>query len=253
MKRVSLGWVCRQGGCLGLAVFMGVGLYGVFHFFFVPPPQPRVTLYIGNTTALFPFLGDGERDAGSPMQVGEIQPNCGLEEVCPDHHFPVHVYSGKSKDDRPRVCVSGKYIIEKDINKGGRGINIVLVDARRMKAVVARRFDTYAGDSTELERFLKQEVVDRDIVVAVTFDEASRNLSPAARNLLADLGSSQIQNLQFRGQWFMVSQKGAKGFSPYEDLKASKGGLWSPVNERFCVAQQCKGRHEAIADPRQPE
>lgn len=236
------GWACRQVGLLGLAVFIGVGLYGVFQYLFGSPPHPRVTYYLGNTTAAFPSQGSWEREAATPMQVGEIKPNCGLEKVCPDRHFPVHVYSGKSKDDRPRVCISGKYIIEKDINSGGRGMNFVVVDARRMKAVAARRFDTYAVDSSDLELFLVREVREGDILVAVTFDEASRNLSPSARNALADLGSSQIQNLQFRGQWLMITQRGMDGLSPFEELKASRGGLWSPIDEKFCVPRLLKGR-----------
>ena len=57
-----------------------------------------------------------------------------------------------------------------------------------MKAVNARRFDTYAIDSSELELFLLREVKPGDILIGVTFDEASRNLGSMAKTLLADLG-----------------------------------------------------------------
>lgn len=237
-------WACRQAAVLALAVFVGVGFYGVFHLLFGAAPPPRVTFLRGNASA--PGSGGSgvgeDRSLTSSLQVGEILPNCGLQRVCPADHFPVHVYSGKTKDDHPRVCVSGRYVIEWDINNGGRGINLVIVDPRWMKAVIARRFDTYARDSSELETFLRREVREGDILLAVTFDEASRNLSPAARNILAELGSSQIQNLQFRGQWYMVTQRGMKGFSPHEALHAAKGGVWSPVDERLCVSRQLKGR-----------
>ncbi|KAK8720951.1 hypothetical protein OTU49_013005 [Cherax quadricarinatus] len=119
---------------------------------------------------------------------------------------------------------------------------MVVVDSHRMKPVNARHFDTYAMDSSEMELFLMREVREGDILIAMTFDEASRNLGVMAKNLLADLGSSQIQNLQFRGQWFMISQRGMKGFSPYETLKASKGGLWSPIDEHMCVPRHLSGR-----------
>ncbi|XP_069971110.1 protein O-linked-mannose beta-1,2-N-acetylglucosaminyltransferase 1 isoform X4 [Penaeus vannamei] len=121
------------------------------------------------------------------MQVGEILPNCGLDFVCPHNHFPVHIFSGKGKDDMPKICVSGKYVIQKDINNGGRGMNMVVVDSHRMKAVNARRFDTYAMDSSEMELFLMREVRDGDILIGLTFDEASRNLGAMAKNLLAEL------------------------------------------------------------------
>ncbi|MPC76529.1 hypothetical protein E2C01_070945 [Portunus trituberculatus] len=57
-----------------------------------------------------------------------------------------------------------------------------------MKAILAKHFDTYAGDSSQLETFLSQEVLEGDILVVVTFDEASRNLSPTAKNMFAKLG-----------------------------------------------------------------
>lgn len=79
-------------------------------------------------------------------------------------------------------------IIQKDINNGGRGMNMVVVDTHRMKAVNARRFDTYAMDSSEMELFLLREVREGDILIAMTFDEASRNLGAMAKNILADLG-----------------------------------------------------------------
>ncbi|XP_068204894.1 protein O-linked-mannose beta-1,2-N-acetylglucosaminyltransferase 1-like [Palaemon carinicauda] len=237
-RQVSL---LRHVASLAVAVFIAVGFYGVYEFLSDTFLQ-KVNYHKENTTMLFPFQFHGERIVTQYMEVGEITPNCGLQYVCPHNHFPVHVFSGKSNNDMPKICVSGKYIIQKDINNGGRGMNMVIIDSHQMKAVHARRFDTYAMDSSEMELFLLREVRNGDILIAMTFDEASRNLGVMAKNLLADLGSSQIQNLQFRGQWYMISQKGMDGFSPYELLKASKGGLWSPIDERLCVPRQLKGQ-----------
>ncbi|XP_045598429.1 protein O-linked-mannose beta-1,2-N-acetylglucosaminyltransferase 1 isoform X1 [Procambarus clarkii] len=242
MKRFSLASAFRHVGFMGITIFVGFGLYGIYEFFFGSLPVHTVEFFQANSTVPFPFQDHGERIVSQYMQIGEILPNCGLDYVCPHDHFPVHIYSGKSKDDMPKICVSGKYVIQRDINNGGRGMNMVVVDSHRMKPVNARRFDTYAMDSSEMELFLLREVREGDILIAMTFDEASRNLGAMAKSLLADLGSSQIQNLQFRGQWFMISQRGMKGFSPYEILKASKGGLWSPIDEHTCVPRQLKGR-----------
>ncbi|XP_064091087.1 protein O-linked-mannose beta-1,2-N-acetylglucosaminyltransferase 1-like [Macrobrachium nipponense] len=241
MKRISLVSLLRHVASLGVAVFIAVGFYGVYEYL-AETFLRRVDYHKENTTMQFPYPIHGERIVTQYMEVGEILPNCGLQYVCPHNHFPVHVFSGKSNNDMPKICVSGKYIIQKDINNGGRGMNLVIVDSHQMKAVHARRFDTYAMDSSEMELFLLREVRNGDILIAMTFDEASRNLGNMAKGLLADLGSSQIQNLQFRGQWYMISQKGMEGFSPYELLKASKGGLWSPIDERFCVPCSLKGQ-----------
>lgn len=69
---------------------------------------------------------------------------------------------------------------------------MVVVDPHRMKAVNARRFDTYAMDSSEMELFLMREVRDGDILIGLTFDEASRNLGAMAKNLLAELGNCLV-------------------------------------------------------------
>ncbi|XP_069971106.1 protein O-linked-mannose beta-1,2-N-acetylglucosaminyltransferase 1 isoform X2 [Penaeus vannamei] len=187
MKRISFVLVFRHVGSLGIAVFVCFGLYGIYEFFFEDLPTHKVEFYQANTTAPFPFKDHGERVVSQYMQVGEILPNCGLDFVCPHNHFPVHIFSGKGKDDMPKICVSGKYVIQKDINNGGRGMNMVVVDSHRMKAVNARRFDTYAMDSSEMELFLMREVRDGDILIGLTFDEASRNLGAMAKNLLAEL------------------------------------------------------------------
>ncbi|XP_042894261.1 protein FAM3C-like [Penaeus japonicus] len=163
------------------------------------------------------------------MQVGEILPNCGLDYVA-HNHFPVHIFSGKGKDDMPKCNPERhKQWWQRNEHGGGR--------PPPLKAVNARRFDTYAMDSSEMELFLMREVRDGDILIGAM-----------AKNLLAELGSSQIQNLQFRDQWYTVTQRGINGFSPYETLKPSKGGLWSPIDEHFCIPRQLKGR-KIMPDP----
>jgi hypothetical protein len=39
-----------------------------------------------------------------------------------------------------------------------------------------------------------------------------------AKNILFDYGSGLIQNLKHRDAWYMVGQKGIKGFSPLEEV-----------------------------------
>lgn len=76
--------------------------YVIQNFFYYIKGHDEKYQYI----SLFP--DHGERIVSQYMQVGEILPNCGLDYVCPHDHFPVHIYSGKSKDDMPKICVSGK-------------------------------------------------------------------------------------------------------------------------------------------------
>lgn len=39
---------------------------------------------------------------------GSALRNCGMEKPCPKDQFPVSVYSGKNKDDEPKICVDGR-------------------------------------------------------------------------------------------------------------------------------------------------
>ena len=60
--------------------------------------------------------------------------------------------------------------------------------------------------------------------------------------IFQNLGSSEIQNLQFRGQWYFITQHGMTGgaFTPYEQLEASRSGIWTPIDKRICIPRQSK-------------
>lgn len=34
--------------------------------------------------------------------------DCGMKESCPKNEFAVHVYTGKDKNDEPKICVDGR-------------------------------------------------------------------------------------------------------------------------------------------------
>ncbi len=103
--------------------------------------------------------------------VKDVVPNCGLRDECKRGEFAVHVYSGVNSDDEPKVCVDGRYVIAKNVNDAGRGINIVVVGNGK-EIIKTAHFDTYAEDSTNLEIFL-ESLYENTIIIAVTFDEAS--------------------------------------------------------------------------------
>ena len=52
-----------------------------------------------------------------------------------------------------------------------------------------------------------------------TFDDASRNLDKAAKNMIKKLGSKKIQKLAFRDNWVFFGAKGElEGFEPKEEI-----------------------------------
>lgn len=54
-------------------------------------------------------------------------------------------------------------------------------------------------------------------------------------------GSGKIQDLGYRCQWYMVTQKGIHGITPYEKITYSHKNNWANVlNEKLCVPFKSK-------------
>ena len=108
-------------------------------------------------------------------------------------------------------------ILDKDVNGCGRGINVVVIDAVSRAIVSVSNFDTYNKDSSALETVLLS-LRPGDIMILLTFDEPSMKLSRVARLLLHEIGSGKAQNLNFRTSWYLITQKGIEGYSPFEEI-----------------------------------
>ncbi|XP_018012700.1 uncharacterized protein LOC108669803 [Hyalella azteca] len=226
--------LCRL---LLLAAAIVVGYYFVSSVvdFILSSGQKKVPeLYIGNATRAELYHAEPPKEW---LSVGAVLPNCGLPELCPEDHVPVSVSSHPS--DMPRICIAGKFVTELGVNGGGRGINVAVVDPVTLQPVKARSFDTHNLESEALEDFLRDDIAAGQIVVLLTFDEASRNLSHHARHLIARLGSGQIQNLGYQDQWYMIGQEGIKGFTPYEQILGR--GEDNSIAAAACVPKHVRG------------
>lgn len=175
------------------------------------------------------------KDLMNEIRISEIYPNCGIRYTCPDETFPVHIYTGQDKDDQPKLCIQGKYLAG-----GGRGLNFAVIEPRYLQLVVLQNYDLYSHNSSALETMLTYGINVNDIVIAFTFDEASKELSKRAKKLLYLLGSGKIQDLQYRSQWYMISQKTeSAGFTPLETLTYARNDRWGEViDERLCVPRR---------------
>ena len=58
-----------------------------------------------------------------------------------------------------------------------------------------KNFDTYSSASPDLEAFLKSKIVYGDIVIFLTFDEASRKLTERTRSAIFQLGEFNSYDL----------------------------------------------------------
>ncbi|CAI9734253.1 protein O-linked-mannose beta-1,2-N-acetylglucosaminyltransferase 1-like [Octopus vulgaris] len=179
---------------------------------------------------------------GGKILHGESIANCGMENVCPDDSFSVHLYTGKENLDYPKICADERLLMAKGLNHAGRGMNIVVYDPQARKVKYVANFDTYKEDSTDFEIFL-EELPTSFIIMVVVWDDAAIKLGQNARQLLNDYGSSMIQNLKFRDVWYFIGQKKIEGFSTFEQISYAKpdSGWPSSLQLFACVPFKMQG------------
>ena len=182
------------------------------------------------------------------VMYGDRLEQCGMRDSCTNGKIAMSFYSGKNKDDEPKICVDGRFVVGRSLNSAGRGLNIVIVQPKTKEVLRVGHFDTYAEDSSTLEIFLEQVAQD-ELIAIVSFDEAATRLSALAKQLLYDMGSGLVQNMKFRASWFMVGQKGISGFTPFEELNYASNNKWAkPIDRRLCVPPKLDGQ-KTHADP----
>jgi len=107
-----------------------------------------------------------------------------------------------------------------------RGFNVMEVDSTSGQVITYRRFDTYAyqDSSTAMVNFINS-VPNGEFLLFATCDEATSNLTTAARSAIQSLGSTQIMAMKPNDSWAFVCKKGDASFTPTEDLSpAGTGG-----------------------------
>lgn len=140
---------------------------------------------------------------------------CGLIRDCPTDHFAFRMASGAASVVGPRICLEDQILMSSVKNNVGRGINIALVNGKTGAPIKTAFFDMWAGDVAPLIKFLK-EIEDGTVVMMASFDDPATKLNDEARKLIADLGSTIINQLAFRDNWIFVGGKGIKTKSPFE-------------------------------------
>ncbi|XP_061768163.1 protein FAM3C isoform X1 [Nerophis ophidion] len=197
-------------------------------------------------------------------RVTPVRHKCGLSKACPDRHFAFKMASGAASVVGPKICLEDKLIMSGVKNNVGRGINIVLVNGNKVTFYATYvlslhnqmspagktgevnktdSFDMWGGDVAPLIQFLKA-IPEGTITMMASFDDPSTKLNGEARKLIADLGSSSINNLGFRDNWIFVGGKGIKTKSPFEQhiknsADTNKYEGWPEVLEmEGCVPQR---------------
>ncbi|XP_037099503.1 protein FAM3C isoform X1 [Syngnathus acus] len=195
----------RTGGILKLAALISAFIMGIYLAFQLL--EIRMEFRLGSVMGK-----SGPLEDGSAKRVGH---KCGRSKPCPAGQFAFKMSSGAASVVGPKMCLEDKMLMSAVKNNVGRGINIALVNGRTGVLNKTDFFDMWAGNVAPLIQLLKG-IEDGTVVMMASFDDPSTKLNDEARKLIADLGSSAINNVGFRDNWIFVGGKGIKTKSPFE-------------------------------------
>ncbi|XP_069375594.1 protein FAM3C isoform X2 [Paralichthys olivaceus] len=200
----------RAGGILKLAALVSAFLLAVFLTFQLF--EMNMEFNLGS------MMSRSQPVTEVSTKPGAVRYKCSLSKSCPAEHFAFKMTSGAASVVGPRMCLEDKILMSGVKNNVGRGLNIALVNGKTGEGIKTANFDMWAGDVAPLIKFLN-EIEDGTIVMMASFDDTSTKLNVEARKLVADLGSSDIDNVGFRDNWIFVGGKGIKTKSPFEQVK----------------------------------
>uniref|UniRef100_A0A672INT4 ILEI/PANDER domain-containing protein n=1 Tax=Salarias fasciatus TaxID=181472 RepID=A0A672INT4_SALFA len=147
---------------------------------------------------------------------------CGLSAPCPPKHLAFRLVSGAANVIGPKICLEDKMLVSSVKNNVGRGLNIALVNGVTGELLETKTFDMWAGDVSDLLKFLRP-IHEGTLVFVASFDDAATKMNDESRRLFDELGSTAVKELAFRDSWVFVGAKGIENKSPFEQrMKNSK-------------------------------
>jgi len=132
----------------------------------------------------------------------------------------------------------------------GRGLSVVVLDEHGTSASELHVFDTgfEAGGSAPLATLLNSLSEGVGVMIAA-MDDASDNLTLAARNAIKQLGATQIDNLGYRGSYALI---GVKGRSAVAERLAASGEGHVQVSSRNSWKPACADTTSSLANAGDP-
>ncbi|XP_075882451.1 protein FAM3A [Nelusetta ayraudi] len=177
------------------------------------------------------FGGEGGSSLKSFFTGANVEPTpemrprkykCGLSAPCPPKHLAFRLVSGSANVIGPKICLEDKMLLSSVKNNVGRGLNIALVNGVTGQLLDIKTFDMWAGDVSELLKFLRP-LHEGTLVFVASFDDPATKMNDEARKLFEELGSTVAKELAFRDSWVFVGAKGIENKSPFEQrMKNSK-------------------------------
>ncbi|CAL8259379.1 unnamed protein product [Gadus morhua 'NCC'] len=147
---------------------------------------------------------------------------CGLSAPCPPKHLAFRVVSGAANVIGPKICLEDKMLVSSLKDNAGRGINVALVNGVTGELLETKSFDMWAGDVSDLLKFIRP-LHEGTLVFVASFDDAATKMNDEARRLFEELGSTAAKELAFRDSWVFVGAKGIENKSPFEQDSNATG------------------------------
>ncbi|KAI9530774.1 protein FAM3A isoform X1 [Gymnodraco acuticeps] len=159
------------------------------------------------------FTGASEKPTAAESRPRKYK--CGLSAPCPAKHLAFRLVSGAANVIGPKICLEDKMLVSSVKNNVGRGLNIALVNGVTGELLDTKSFDMWAGDISDLLKYLRP-LHEGTLVFVASFDDAATKMNDESRRLFEELGSTAVKELAFRDSWVFVGAKGIENKSPFE-------------------------------------
>ncbi|KAM9855483.1 protein FAM3A [Aulostomus maculatus] len=180
------------------------------------------TLFGGEGGSSVRQLFSSASEEPTPSEPRPRKYKCGLSAPCPPKHLAFRLVSGAANVIGPKICLEDKMLLSSVKNNVGRGLNIALVNGLTGELLETKTFDMWAGDVSNLLKFLRP-LHEGTLVFVASFDDPATKLNDESRRLFEELGSTAVKDLAFRDSWVFVGAKGIENKSPFEQrMKNSK-------------------------------
>ena len=167
------------------------------------------------------------------MDTSSTGASCGI--VCGYRQNSFYLKTGKDNTEGPTLCYNGQIVLSPETGDGGRGINMLVIDGLTSDMKDIKVFDTYTDDTPFIQYMTK--VAPGSVIMIVTYDEIAEKLSSNSRQWIRMMGSSLIDNVQFRDAFILVGQVGLEQKQAIEfHKKREPGGYSIPIEKKGCFS-----------------
>lgn len=108
------------------------------------------------------------------------------------------------------IRINGEEVVSRQNSK--RGINLVVLNGPDHKIILNDVYNTFTNQKNDSARLVKDlaSIPTGSVVIAAVKDDASNNLSNAARRVFVGMGSSAVKKLGFKKGWGFLGIKGMR-------------------------------------------